>query len=64
MSIIWINDLHSLLEFHQLTNNKENIGLQPGPEEEDVMPTIKREKSSNKQFSKIPRLCSSGSNSI
>ena len=51
-------------EFHQLTNNKENIGLQPGPEEEDVMPTIKREKPSNKQFSKMPRLCSSGSNSI
>ena len=52
-------------EFHQLTNNKENIGLQPGPEQqEDVMPTIKREKPSNKQFSKIPRLCSSGSNSI
>ena len=51
-------------EFHQLTNNKENIGLQPGPEEEDVMPTIKREKPSNKQFSNMPRLCSSGSNSI
>ena len=51
-------------EFHQLTNNKENIGLQPGPEEEDVMPTIKREKPSNEQFFKMPRLCSPGSNSI
>ena len=51
-------------EFHQLTNNKKNIGLQPGPEEENVMPTTKREKPSNKQFSKMPRLCSSDSNSI
>ena len=51
-------------EFHQLTNNRENIRLQPGPEEEDVMPTIKREKLSNKQFSKMPKFCSSGSNSI
>ena len=47
-------------EFHQLTNNKQNIGLHPRPEEEDVMPTIKRDK----HFSKMPRLCSSGSNSI
>ena len=35
-------------EFHQLTNNKEKIGMQSGPEEDDVMPTIKREKPSNK----------------
>ena len=47
-------------EFHQLTNNKENTGMQPGAEEEDLRPTIKREKPSNKQFSKMPRLCSSG----
>ena len=50
-------------EFHQLTKNKENIGLQPGPEEEDLMPTIKREKPSNKHFTKMPRICTSGSNS-
>ena len=43
-------------EFHQFTNNEENFGMQPGPEEEDVMLTIKREKPSTKQFSKIPRL--------
>ena len=51
-------------EFHQLTNKKENIGMQPGHEEEDVMPTMKRGTPSKKQFSKMPRSCSSGSNSL
>ena len=31
-------------EFHHLTNNKSNIGKQPEPEGEVVMPTINREK--------------------
>ena len=38
--------------------------MQHGHENESVLPTIKQEKPSNKQFPKIPRLCSSGSNSI
>ena len=57
------DDEKYLDQLDQLTKNKENIGMQPGPDE-DVMPTIKREKPSNTQFSKMPRLCSSGSNSI
>ena len=58
MSNIWINDSLADSEFHQFTINinKENIRTKPAPEEEDVMPTIKREKPSNKQFSKISRL--------
>ena len=47
-------------EFHQWANKKEIIGMQTGAKEEDVMPFIKRERPSNNQFSKIPRLCSSG----
>ena len=37
MNIIWINDLDSLLEFHQLAKRKKNSGMQPGTDEKDVM---------------------------
>ena len=59
MRIIWINDLHSILLSFISWLTIENIGMQPGPEEADVMPTIKREKPSNEQYSKMPRLCPS-----
>ena len=53
-NIIWINDFHSLLL--NLTNwlTKKNFGMQPRPEEKDVLPSIKREKPSKKHFFKSP----------